>query len=71
MIKKPALLIWFDKRVKTKEDFQLLMMVILIVFIVGTKCYLTFSGTASSSAPSKNHLPSFGPQVNSGYSFTK
>lgn len=71
MLKKPALLVWLDRNIKTKEDFQLLMVAILIVFIVCTKCYLVISSNTGMMAGIQNHTQGLNPHIRPELSLTK
>jgi|GEM_PF-3612075 len=72
MLKKPHLLLWLDKNIKTKEDYQLLMVAILVVFIICTKCYLSFSYSTGITADVPTHITGLShPNLKAGFSFTK
>lgn len=54
MLKKHRPLSWFDKHIQTKEDFQYLIVAILIAFIVSIKCYLLFHPYTETIAEVQN-----------------
>lgn len=40
MSKIPQLFSWFNKKIKTKDDYQFMVITIFILFIIFTKCYM-------------------------------
>jgi hypothetical protein len=48
---------WFNNKVKTKDDFQFILMVIFIVFIIFTKCYMLVSEQVNQKQPVNATLP--------------
>lgn len=54
MLKKYRPLSWFDKHIQTKEDFQYLIVAILIAFIVFVKCYMVFGTHKNTTAEVQN-----------------
>ncbi|WP_214071088.1 hypothetical protein [Mucilaginibacter sp. dw_454] len=73
MYKKPGFLLWLDTKIKTKEDFQLLIVAVFIAFIICTKCYMMLSPGTNTCREANSRQPSRADQalINTGYSFTK
>ncbi len=42
---------WFNNKIKTKDDLQFMLVVLFIVFIVFTKCYMAFFGPTTAKQP--------------------
>ncbi|GAA4085496.1 hypothetical protein GCM10022392_02890 [Mucilaginibacter panaciglaebae] len=79
MSKKRGLLSWFDRNIKTKEDFQFLIVSIFIILIVCTKCYLSLSNNTGTSmqvqdqthGSKHSYINSVFSFINSAFSFIK
>jgi len=72
MYKKPGLLAWFDRNIKTKEDFQFLMVSIFIILIICTKCYLSLNKNTDRGMQVQNQVPGLSyPYITLGVSSTK
>lgn len=61
MLKKQGLLSWFDKKIKTKEDFQVLIMALFIAFIIFIKCYLAIHPYIAPTLTTQNRVSALKP----------
>lgn len=72
MDKKSGRLLWLDRNIKTKEDFQFLMVSIFIILIIFTKCYLSLSNNTGIPMEVQNQAQGvIRPYTSSGFLFTK
>lgn len=55
-----------DKSFKTKEDIQAFVLLLFIVFIVFTKCYMVFTGTGHALNAAVPHNKALYTTVNLG-----
>jgi len=56
MFKKQGLLPWFDRKIKTKEDFQIFIVGLFIAFLIFTKCYLALHPYTASTLAAQNQV---------------
>lgn len=54
MLKKYWPLSWFDKHIQTKEDFQYIIVALLLALVIFIKCYMVFHSQENTTAEVQN-----------------